>query len=118
MSSNLNILCSFLGRSDFVGGIDNEALDFSQLEAFINSGDGSPEGHTGPASYFADSLQADNTVVVNGGGNGNAPGPPGPPGGPQQQNTNPGNNGTQSPTGNNVGRGKLVNVIIDTKRQG
>ncbi|XP_044739500.1 myelin regulatory factor homolog 2 isoform X2 [Chrysoperla carnea] len=109
---------AIIGRSDFVGGIDNEALDFSQLEAFINSGDGSPEGHTGPASYFADSLQADNTVVVNGGGNNGAPGPPGPPGGPQQPNTNPGNNGTQSPTGNNVGRGKLVNVIIDTKRQG
>ena len=29
--------CSlFTGRSDFVGGIDNEALDFSQLEDFIN----------------------------------------------------------------------------------
>jgi hypothetical protein len=24
------------GRGDFVGGIDNEALDFSQLEDFIN----------------------------------------------------------------------------------
>lgn len=28
---------SFSGRGDFVGGIDNEALDFSQLEDFINS---------------------------------------------------------------------------------
>lgn len=27
----------FAGRGDFVGGIDNEALDFSQLEDFINS---------------------------------------------------------------------------------
>lgn len=27
----------FAGRSDFVGGIDNEALDFSQLEDFINN---------------------------------------------------------------------------------
>lgn len=27
----------FPGRGDFVGGIDNEALDFSQLEDFINS---------------------------------------------------------------------------------
>lgn len=27
---------SVSGRSDFVGGIDNEALDFSQLEDFIN----------------------------------------------------------------------------------
>jgi hypothetical protein len=26
----------FAGRGDFVGGIDNEALDFSQLEDFIN----------------------------------------------------------------------------------
>jgi hypothetical protein len=27
---------SVAGRGDFVGGIDNEALDFSQLEDFIN----------------------------------------------------------------------------------
>lgn len=27
----------YTGRGDFVGGIDNEALDFSQLEDFINS---------------------------------------------------------------------------------
>lgn len=26
----------FSGRNDFVGGIDNEALDFGQLEDFIN----------------------------------------------------------------------------------
>lgn len=31
-------------RSDFVGGIDNEALDFSQLEDFIN--DDTDENHT------------------------------------------------------------------------
>ncbi|KAF5290050.1 hypothetical protein FQA39_LY14831 [Lamprigera yunnana] len=41
------------GRGDFVGGIDNEALDFSQLEAFINS-DGSP----GSGTYFAESLNS------------------------------------------------------------
>jgi hypothetical protein len=30
-------VCPFVaGRGDFVGGIDNEALDFSQLEDFIN----------------------------------------------------------------------------------
>ncbi|XP_033223232.1 myelin regulatory factor-like protein isoform X2 [Belonocnema kinseyi] len=39
-----------LGRSDFVGGIDNEALDFSQLEDFINSDSDQP------ATYFADTL--------------------------------------------------------------
>lgn len=39
---------------DFVGGIDNEALDFSQLEAFINSSDGGQ----GNASYFGESLAA------------------------------------------------------------
>jgi len=33
----LQRLPSFAGRGDFVGGIDNEALDFSQLEDFINS---------------------------------------------------------------------------------
>ncbi|CAG9814774.1 unnamed protein product [Phaedon cochleariae] len=37
--------------TDFVGGIDNEALDFSQLEDFINS-----EGSQGNGSYFGDSL--------------------------------------------------------------
>ncbi|XP_077290061.1 uncharacterized protein LOC143913889 isoform X2 [Arctopsyche grandis] len=41
-----------LGRSDFVGGIDNEAIDFSQLEDFINSDAG------GPAGYFAATLAA------------------------------------------------------------
>lgn len=40
------------GAGDFVGGIDNEALDFSQLEAFINSSDG---GH-GNGGYFGESL--------------------------------------------------------------
>ncbi|XP_017769235.1 PREDICTED: myelin regulatory factor isoform X2 [Nicrophorus vespilloides] len=38
---------------DFVGGIDNEALDFSQLEAFINS-----EGSQSNGNYFGDSLGA------------------------------------------------------------
>ncbi|KAJ8666819.1 hypothetical protein QAD02_008481 [Eretmocerus hayati] len=38
------------GRSDFVGGIDNEALDFSQLEDFINS------DSEQPTTYFADHL--------------------------------------------------------------
>ncbi|EEB15445.1 hypothetical protein Phum_PHUM368850 [Pediculus humanus corporis] len=40
----------FIGRNDFVGGIDNEALDFSQLEDFINGE--SENGHT----YFVDTL--------------------------------------------------------------
>ena len=34
---NVKFLILFSGRGDFVGGIDNEALDFSQLEDFINS---------------------------------------------------------------------------------
>lgn len=36
-----------------MGAIDNEALDFSQLEAFINS-----EGTQGNAGYFGESLNA------------------------------------------------------------
>jgi hypothetical protein len=32
----LPLLIFVAGRGDFVGGIDNEALDFSQLEDFIN----------------------------------------------------------------------------------
>ncbi|KAK6645424.1 hypothetical protein RUM43_001701 [Polyplax serrata] len=43
-------LRSSQGRNDFVGGIDNEALDFSQLEDFIN--DESENGNT----YFVDTL--------------------------------------------------------------
>ncbi|XP_025266515.1 myelin regulatory factor-like protein isoform X3 [Camponotus floridanus] len=43
-------LLSVTGRGDFVGGIDNEALDFSQLEDFINS------DSEQPATYFADTL--------------------------------------------------------------
>ncbi|XP_011631740.1 myelin regulatory factor-like protein isoform X1 [Pogonomyrmex barbatus] len=43
-------LLSVAGRGDFVGGIDNEALDFSQLEDFINS------DSEQPATYFADTL--------------------------------------------------------------
>ncbi|KAL1139754.1 hypothetical protein AAG570_006731 [Ranatra chinensis] len=39
-----------IGRSDFVGGIDNEALDFSQLEDFIN--DETDQSST----YFGESL--------------------------------------------------------------
>lgn len=42
-----------LDRGDFVGGIDNEALDFSQLEAFINS-----DGSQGSGTYFAESLNS------------------------------------------------------------
>ncbi|XP_018568182.1 myelin regulatory factor isoform X2 [Anoplophora glabripennis] len=43
---------AILGRgADFVGGIDNEALDFSQLEDFINS-----EGSQGNGTYFGESL--------------------------------------------------------------
>ncbi|GJQ75423.1 hypothetical protein Trydic_g23591 [Trypoxylus dichotomus] len=38
-----------LGRGDFVGGIDNEGLDFSQLEAFI-------EGSQNNDNYFGESL--------------------------------------------------------------
>ncbi|XP_065166491.1 myelin regulatory factor isoform X3 [Atheta coriaria] len=45
-------LHSIFGRGgDFVGGIDNEALDFSQLEAFINSDNNPASGN-----YFTDSL--------------------------------------------------------------
>lgn len=51
---------SIIGRGgvggDFVGGIDNEALDFSQLEAFINSSDGGGQGANG--AYFGESLAA------------------------------------------------------------
>ncbi|KAJ8939737.1 hypothetical protein NQ314_011023 [Rhamnusium bicolor] len=49
------LLCRLLtGRgTDFVGGIDNEALDFSQLEDFINS-----EGSQGNSSYFGESLNS------------------------------------------------------------
>ncbi|XP_026477524.1 myelin regulatory factor-like [Ctenocephalides felis] len=36
------------GLLDFVGGIDNEALDFSQLEAYINS-----DACTGAGGYFS-----------------------------------------------------------------
>lgn len=44
----------FTGRGgDFVGGIDNEALDFSQLEDFINS-----EGSQGNNTYFGESLNS------------------------------------------------------------
>lgn len=39
--------------SDFVSGIDNEALDFSQLEDFINS-----EGSQGNNTYFNESLNS------------------------------------------------------------
>ncbi|PSN54011.1 hypothetical protein C0J52_10163, partial [Blattella germanica] len=38
------------GRGDFVGGIDNEALDFSQLEDFIN------DENDASNTYFADTL--------------------------------------------------------------
>ncbi|KAK0176222.1 hypothetical protein PV328_000377 [Microctonus aethiopoides] len=48
-------LQAILGRGDFVGGIDNEALDFSQLEDFINSD--SPQS----ATYFADTLAHNET---------------------------------------------------------
>lgn len=58
---------AILGRStEFVGGIDNEALDFSQLEDFINN-DGS-----GNNTYFSESLNSSATsgkllnVVVEG----------------------------------------------------
>lgn len=45
-----------LGRSDFVGGIDNEALDFSQLEHFIN--DDTDDNHT----YFGDTLSNNESI--------------------------------------------------------
>ncbi|KAJ8917380.1 hypothetical protein NQ315_002404, partial [Exocentrus adspersus] len=54
-----NHLVVFLARgADFVGGIDNEALDFSQLEDFINS-----EGSQGNSTYFGESL---NTAPASG----------------------------------------------------
>ncbi|XP_033610855.1 myelin regulatory factor isoform X3 [Cryptotermes secundus] len=43
-------LQAVLGRGDFVGGIDNEALDFSQLEDFIN------DENDASNTYFADTL--------------------------------------------------------------
>ncbi|VEN58112.1 unnamed protein product, partial [Callosobruchus maculatus] len=44
----------FAGRgADFVGGIDNEALDFSQLEDFINN-----DGSQGNSTYFSESLNS------------------------------------------------------------
>ncbi|XP_035723280.1 myelin regulatory factor-like protein isoform X7 [Vespa mandarinia] len=46
-------LLNVTGRGDFVGGIDNEAFDFSQLEDFINS------DSEQPATYFADTLAAE-----------------------------------------------------------
>ncbi|XP_025834223.1 myelin regulatory factor [Agrilus planipennis] len=51
-----------LGRGgDFVGGIDNEALDFSQLEAFINS-----DGSQGGGDYFNDTLTTTTTATAPG----------------------------------------------------
>ncbi|XP_043195479.1 myelin regulatory factor-like isoform X3 [Amphibalanus amphitrite] len=49
-------LQAILGRSDLVSGIDNEGLDFSQLESYINENidDGPPE--------FADSLSGPDTT--------------------------------------------------------
>ncbi|XP_046741510.1 myelin regulatory factor-like protein isoform X4 [Diprion similis] len=49
-SATRRLLTQVAGRGDFVGGIDNEALDFSQLEDFINS------DSEQPASYFAHTL--------------------------------------------------------------
>ncbi|XP_074040694.1 myelin regulatory factor homolog 1 [Leptinotarsa decemlineata] len=46
--------------NDFVGGIDNEALDFSQLEDFINS-----EGSQGNNSYFGESLNSPSGKLLN-----------------------------------------------------
>ncbi|KAK7864381.1 hypothetical protein R5R35_010977 [Gryllus longicercus] len=43
-------LQAVLGRGDFVGGIDNEALDFSQLEDFIN------DENDASGNYFAETL--------------------------------------------------------------
>ena len=39
-----NPFCLFSGRSDLVSGIDTDALDFSQLESYINENieDGPP----------------------------------------------------------------------------
>lgn len=74
----LDILLCTLGRGDFIGGIDNEALDFSQLEAFINS-----EGSSG-SSYFSESLSAASATAV-------------------------------TPAGHTGG--KLLNVIVENKRQ-
>ncbi|XP_023289534.1 myelin regulatory factor-like, partial [Orussus abietinus] len=56
-------LQAILGRGDFIGGIDNEALDFSQLEDFINS------DSEQPATYFADTLaHNENGGITNPGG--------------------------------------------------
>ncbi|XP_075219358.1 myelin regulatory factor isoform X2 [Lycorma delicatula] len=50
------VIQAVLSRSDFVGGIDNEALDFSQLEHFIN--DDTDDNHT----YFGDTLSNNESV--------------------------------------------------------
>lgn len=50
---------SLLGRSDFIGGIDNDALDFDQLDAFIH-------GHT-------PSTTTQNVSVATAGGNNHLP---------------------------------------------
>ncbi|XP_011684801.1 PREDICTED: myelin regulatory factor-like protein isoform X1 [Wasmannia auropunctata] len=60
-------LLSVAGRGDFVGGIDNEALDFSQLEDFINS------DSEQPATYFADTLAHNENGTVSHGGRIEAP---------------------------------------------
>ncbi|KAG5886872.1 hypothetical protein JTB14_024729 [Gonioctena quinquepunctata] len=54
--NRLQCVCSAGRGTDFVGGIDNEALDFSQLEDFINS-----EGSQGNNSYFGESLNSAST---------------------------------------------------------
>ncbi|XP_050503840.1 myelin regulatory factor-like protein isoform X2 [Diabrotica virgifera virgifera] len=52
-AADLAIQAILARGTDFVGGIDNEALDFSQLEDFINS-----EGSQGNNTYFGDSLNS------------------------------------------------------------
>ncbi|XP_069702809.1 myelin regulatory factor isoform X2 [Periplaneta americana] len=64
------------GRGDFVGGIDNEALDFSQLEDFIN------DENDASNTYFADTLahnEASRPSQPNGTPAAVAPPPPPPP---------------------------------------
>lgn len=91
-------LQAILGRgTDFVGGIDNEALDFSQLEAFINSSEAAP-GVT--ATYFSESLNAANAAVTTSGTT-----VTGPAAG-VQTNTTPCQNGKQ-----------IQNTLVGQKRQ-
>ncbi|XP_019878240.1 myelin regulatory factor-like protein isoform X3 [Aethina tumida] len=56
LAADLAIQAILARGTDFVGGIDNEALDFSQLADFINN-----DGSQGNNSYFGESLNTSAT---------------------------------------------------------